>query len=100
MDHPNILSTTALLLLVCAAVAIVQWFIHVARVTRALNHVPGPRPTSILWGEEWLLYSSTPGVPYSSWHEHYGKVVRFRGAFGVSAQVIILSSCMHNISMI
>lgn len=50
----------------------------------ALKHIPGPRPSSLVWGEEWLLYHSLPGSAYLSWHKIYGKVVKFTGAFGVS----------------
>ena len=50
---------------------------------RILRHVPGPPPSSFLWGEEWRLYNSIPGSLYATWHNQFGKVVKFRGAFGV-----------------
>ena len=49
----------------------------------ALRHIPGPAPSSFLWGEEWILYTDTPGLPYATWHKKFGSVVRFSGAFGV-----------------
>ncbi|TFK30718.1 cytochrome P450 [Coprinopsis marcescibilis] len=48
----------------------------------SLRHVPGPPPSSYLWGEEWELYYGSPGAPYIDWHRKYGKVVRFNGAMG------------------
>jgi hypothetical protein len=48
-----------------------------------LGRLPGPKAPSLLWGEEWKLYSSIPGQPYACWHKRYGAVVKFRGAFGV-----------------
>jgi hypothetical protein len=50
---------------------------------RLLSRLPGPKAPSLLWGEEWKLYSSIPGQPYACWHKQYGSVVKFRGAFGV-----------------
>lgn len=49
----------------------------------ALRHVRGPKPSSIIWGEEWKLYRNEPGSLYVDWHKKYGKVVKFSGAFGV-----------------
>lgn len=49
-----------------------------------LRHIPGPKASSLLWGEEWCLYHNTPGSQYAAWHNEYGKVVKFTGAFGVS----------------
>jgi len=50
----------------------------------ALRHVRGPKRSSIIWGEEWKLYFNEPGSLYVDWHQKYGKVVKFSGAFGVS----------------
>jgi len=50
---------------------------------RILHSIPGPQPSSFIWGEEWKLYSHAPGQPYTDWHKQHGPVVRFRGAFGV-----------------
>ncbi|KAJ3758954.1 cytochrome P450 [Lentinula raphanica] len=55
---------------------------HILFTRHALRHVPGPHPSSLLWGEEWLLYYSTPGAHYVRWHRQYGKVFQFTGAFG------------------
>ncbi|KAG6837898.1 hypothetical protein H0H93_013051 [Arthromyces matolae] len=52
------------------------------QVRLTLKHVDGPRPSSIVWGEEWLLYHSLPGSAYLAWHKAFGKVVKVRGAFG------------------
>jgi hypothetical protein len=49
----------------------------------SLRHIPGPTPTSLIWGEEWNLYHNAPGSHYLEWHQQFGKVVKFRGAFGV-----------------
>jgi hypothetical protein len=49
----------------------------------ALRHVRGPNPSSIIWGEEWKLYSNEPGSLYADWHKEFGMVVKFSGAFGV-----------------
>jgi hypothetical protein len=49
----------------------------------ALRHVPGPKPSSWVWGEEKVLYYNTPGALYLDWHRTYGNVVKFTGAFGV-----------------
>ncbi|KAJ7923037.1 cytochrome P450 [Mycena leptocephala] len=48
----------------------------------SLRHIPGPTPTSLIWGEEWNLYHNAPGSHYLEWHQQFGKVVKFRGAFG------------------
>lgn len=59
-----------------------RFIIHTISIRLALRHVPGPSATSLIWGEEWLLYHGTPGAPYIDWHMKFGKVVKFRGAFG------------------
>ncbi|KIK70412.1 hypothetical protein GYMLUDRAFT_234881 [Collybiopsis luxurians FD-317 M1] len=61
---------------------IAKFIVHLVSTRHALRHVPGPRPSSLLWGDEWLLYHSTPGIHYIRWHKQYGKVLRFTGAFG------------------
>ncbi|KAF8477865.1 cytochrome P450 [Gautieria morchelliformis] len=52
---------------------------HVASL---LNHVPGPKPPSWLWGSEWHVHESVPGVPYIRWKQQYGDVVKYKGALG------------------
>lgn len=47
-----------------------------------LRHVPGPKTSSWVWGEEKVLYYNTPGALYLDWHRTYGNVVKFTGAFG------------------
>jgi len=54
-------------------------------VRNAICHLPGPKPSSVLFGEEWELYRTTPGSRYVEWHSTFGKVVKFNGAFGVGA---------------
>lgn len=68
--------------------AVVAYFVakfvtHFFSTRRAFRHLPGPCPSSLIWGDEWLLYHSTPGVHYIRWHRQHGKVLRFTGAFGV-----------------
>jgi len=52
-------------------------------VRNILRHVPGPEPSSILFGEEWELYRTTPGSRYVEWHSTFGRIVKLNGAFGV-----------------
>ncbi|XP_006454581.1 hypothetical protein AGABI2DRAFT_114327 [Agaricus bisporus var. bisporus H97] len=74
-----------LFLLFSSGVALV-FFVHfvyyLVLSRRLLDRLPGPKAPSLLWGEEWKLYSSTPGQPYARWHKRYGTIVKFRGAFG------------------
>ncbi|PFH54737.1 hypothetical protein AMATHDRAFT_134704 [Amanita thiersii Skay4041] len=65
-----------------SAISLAKSFVGIAYRRFVLRHVPGPPPPSLLWGEEWHLYTSHPGSLYSSWHKNYGKVVRFSGVFG------------------
>ncbi|KAF8349818.1 cytochrome P450 [Amanita rubescens] len=55
---------------------------HIISNRVALRHVPGPKSPSKLWGQEWVLYNSIPGLLYLQWHIRYGKVVKFSGALG------------------
>ncbi|KAJ3575897.1 hypothetical protein NP233_g787 [Leucocoprinus birnbaumii] len=58
-------------------------FVHDLVISRRLlRSIPGPKPSSFIWGEEWKLYSRPPGQPYAEWHRKYGPIVKFRGAFG------------------
>jgi hypothetical protein len=65
---------------------------HSIRQRIALRHIPGPVLSSLLWGEEWILYHRAPGLPYATWHKKFGKVVRFTGAFGVRG---VSAVCHH-----
>lgn len=58
---------------------------HTISVRNILRHLPGPGISSVLFGEEWELYRTTPGSRYVEWHREFGKVVRFNGAFGVGS---------------
>ncbi|KAG6919563.1 hypothetical protein DXG01_004226 [Tephrocybe rancida] len=74
-------------LIVFSGLVLISLFRIVLRfinVRIALKQVLGPRPSSLLWGEEWVLYHSPPGSAYLEWHKEFGKVVKFSGAFGVS----------------
>lgn len=77
---PNALVFCFGFLLVC----LVRIAVHTIRERIALLNIPGPAPSTFLWGEEWALYRDIPGLPYATWHKEFGKVVRFTGAFGAS----------------
>jgi len=64
-------------------VFLLRYFLHSLSTQTAFRFVPGPRSSSLLWGEEWELYHGKPGAPYIDWHHQFGKLVRFTGAFGV-----------------
>jgi hypothetical protein len=73
-------------LTICAGfilVSVARFVVHTIVARVSLQHIPGPIPSSYIWGEEWVLYHSIPGSPYVAWHKQFGKVVRFAGAFGV-----------------
>lgn len=76
----------ALILLGFNAVILTRYLIHAASTRRGLHLVPGPATSSFVWGEEWELYCRAPGSLYSDWHERFGKLVTFTGAFGVSPE--------------
>lgn len=80
----NLLSDTLIFCLGFVFVSFTRSAVHIIRERVALRNIPGPAPSSFLWGEEWVLYHGTPGLPYATWHKKFGKVVRFTGAFGVS----------------
>ncbi|KAF5392408.1 hypothetical protein D9757_002185 [Collybiopsis confluens] len=67
---------------VFGALLATKFLAHQVSVRQALRHVPGPRRSSLLWGDEWLLYNSAPGIHYARWHKQYGKVLKFTGALG------------------
>ncbi|KAF8640554.1 hypothetical protein AX17_000216 [Amanita inopinata Kibby_2008] len=77
-----LLHNLSLLSLGFAIIICARFIAHNISVRHALTHVPGPKPSSLLWGEEWLLFSGTPGSLYLQWHRKFGKVIRFSGAFG------------------
>ncbi|KAJ8090527.1 hypothetical protein PM082_002415 [Marasmius tenuissimus] len=80
-------ATRSLLLILglSVAVRVVKALSHHLHIRRCLRTIPGPRPSSLLWGEEWLLYHTEPGSQYSKWHEEFGRVVKFTGAIGHQA---------------
>lgn len=68
-------------------------FIYRQTVVRyALRRVPGPIPTSLVWGDEWKLYHDAPGALYVDVHREFGKVVKFTGAFGVGGKLLHVTS--------
>ncbi|KAK7041953.1 hypothetical protein VNI00_008935 [Paramarasmius palmivorus] len=71
------------------AVNLTKFLAHRRSVQHLLRRVPGPKASSLLWGEEWLLYHTEPGSQYVEWHQKYGKVVKFTGALGHQAISII-----------
>lgn len=72
---------------------IARYLIHVIHVRHTLRKIPGPPSSSLLWGEEWELYHDAPGSHYLKWHQEFGKVVKFSGAFGVR---IFAYSCVEH----
>jgi hypothetical protein len=66
-----------------ALVALVRFIYDLVSARLLLRPIPGPTPSSYIWGEEWKLYSRPPGELYTDWHKQYGSIVKFRGAFGV-----------------
>jgi hypothetical protein len=60
-----------------------RYAIQAVSVLNILGHLPGPEASSVLFGEEWELYSTVPGSRYVEWHSAFGNVVKFNGAFGV-----------------
>ena len=64
-------------------VLLTRFLLRSLYVKRSFRQVPGPPSSSLLWGEEWELYNGAPGEPYVQWHNRFGKLVKFRGAFGV-----------------
>lgn len=83
----KLLYKLALIGLGVVSVCLLKFISHLLSVRRALRHVPGPRASSWIWGEEWNLYHNRPGIFYKDWHEKYGKLVRFTGTFGVCYSV-------------
>ncbi|KAF5375269.1 hypothetical protein D9758_000084 [Tetrapyrgos nigripes] len=75
--HISLLLAAALLCFIS-----LTFILHLVSVRWSLRHVPGPKCSSLIWGEEWLLYHSLPGSHYVKWHSQFGKVLRFTGAFG------------------
>ncbi|KAF9478020.1 cytochrome P450 [Pholiota conissans] len=63
-------------------VFLTRYLVHSHSMRRAFRHVPGPPPSSHLWGEEWELYHGPPGKAYVDWHKRFGKLVKFTGSFG------------------
>ncbi|KAL0576816.1 hypothetical protein V5O48_005186 [Marasmius crinis-equi] len=82
MDYATSPLSILALLGVYIVVRLVKSLSHYFHVAQCLRLVPGPRPSSLLWGEEWLLYHTRPGSQYVEWHREFGKVVKFTGALG------------------
>ncbi|KAF9269922.1 cytochrome P450 [Marasmius fiardii PR-910] len=54
--------------------SIARLLFHNFSVKRSLRVIPGPKSSSLLWGEERVLYHSEPGSQYTEWHREYGTV--------------------------
>jgi hypothetical protein len=89
---PNLIPRVLQVLSAFICVYILRLFYRQVSVRFALRHVRGPKPSSIIWGEEWKLYHSEPGSPYTNWHKEFGKVVKFSGAFGVRISSLLWSN--------
>ncbi|PPQ64763.1 hypothetical protein CVT26_002707 [Gymnopilus dilepis] len=59
-----------------------RYILHCVAIRRAFRHLPGPPPSSLVWGEEWKLYTRIPGSLYTDWHGRFGNLLVFTGAFG------------------
>ncbi|KAF7320161.1 Cytochrome P450 [Mycena kentingensis (nom. inval.)] len=59
-----------------------KFLIHLITSRLPLRHVPGPKPPSLIWGEEARLFYTSPGSHYLGWQRQFGKVVKLSGAFG------------------
>lgn len=80
-----------------AFVFILRFIYRQSVVRYTLRHVPGPKPSSLIWGEEWKLYHDAPGALYVNIHKKFGKVVKFTGAFGVSLRISL--RCFQNVNI-
>ncbi|GLB36521.1 putative cytochrome p450 [Lyophyllum shimeji] len=78
----KVISNLTIFCLGSVLASLLRSIVQFVKARVVLRHIPGPPPSSSLWGEEWVLYHSLPGSPYLRWHRQYGKVVRFSGAFG------------------
>ncbi|KAK7064620.1 cytochrome P450 [Favolaschia claudopus] len=79
MDMPSLLLEAAFALV---TFVVGKFMVHWISARFYLRYIPGPPSSSFIWGEEWNLYHDPPGAHYLEWHQQYGKVVKFRGAFG------------------
>lgn len=55
------------------------------RSTYLLRNIPGPSSSSRLWGCEWDMHKTLPGLSYLQWRTQYGDVIKFKGALKVSS---------------
>ena len=73
-------SLLPIVLIVSFSLGILLWkFTHLT----AFPTLAGPKPQSFLWGCEWDLHTSKPGVRYLQWHSEFGNAYKLPGAFGV-----------------
>jgi hypothetical protein len=79
----SILYNLALIALGFNLFILARYVLYSVSMSRSFRHIPGPKAPSLLWGEEWDLYHSSPGALYIDWHDRFGKLVKFTGAFGV-----------------
>ncbi|GJJ13959.1 hypothetical protein Clacol_008216 [Clathrus columnatus] len=50
------------------------------RSTYLLRKIPGPSAPSWLWGCDWDMHKTPPGLRYLEWRARYGDIVKFKGA--------------------
>ena len=73
-----------------------RYILHCVAIRRAFRHLPGPPPSSLVWGEEWKLYTRIPGSLYTDWHGRFGNLLVFTGAFGVLVRSLENHFCTSN----
>lgn len=81
--HNLYLRVTLDLWLAFFIVWILRTIVRTWRFRSALSHIPGPKPTSWIWGNDWDVYVAAPGQLFKEWADRYGGAVRSHGAFGV-----------------
>ncbi|KAF8807688.1 cytochrome P450 [Phlegmacium glaucopus] len=82
MPFHAVLHNLFLIILGFTFVVLIRHVLHTISTRLILRSIPGPKPSSFLWGEEWELYHRVPGSLYLDWHKRFGKLVAFTGAFG------------------
>ncbi|KZT55670.1 cytochrome P450 [Calocera cornea HHB12733] len=62
------------------------------------HDLPGPWPTSLVWGLEKALYDDAPpGKLLDAWSAKYGGAYRFRGVLGAKNITLTLPSALHHV---
>ena len=84
MPFHTVIHKLSLVILGFTLVILARHVLHTISTRLIFRSIPGPKSSSLLWGEEWELYHRVPGSLYLDWHKRFGKLVAFTGAFGVS----------------